>query len=99
MIEHCWSHARQMRAGDLPESYLRWAVLNGTGRMGRPHTADDIVVVVAVDGTIGDWAAYAMAAHVDGWVPHPDGVAANGDKLGETEARILFPDKDGPYRR
>lgn len=93
-VEVTWSHARQLRVGDLPDGYIRWAILSAAGRIGRPHNVDTIVVVVAVDGAVGDWAAYGMVGAV-----HPCHAAVHGDKLGEREATILFPDKQGIYRR
>jgi hypothetical protein len=53
--------------------------------------------VVAVIGYIHDWAAYEQAYSDQ---TTPEYIASNGDKIGQDEARKLFPELENyAYRR
>lgn len=84
-----WMFAARIKGREFPEGYMSTLV--------RRHGWEDTVfIAVAVPGAVGDWAAYAglrMAMET------PEYIAATGDKMGETEARVLFPQmKDFIYR-
>lgn len=67
----------------------------------------ELVYVVAKIGYAQDWSAYigypiiaGQATEYRGILTNPEGVASNGDKLGQAEAEVLFPYlKERSYRR
>lgn len=86
---------------DLPEGYFKSRLTSMVKKV------ESKVIVVAVGGWAHDWAAYIGWPKFDdlldsrqtadsmfycAMVSTGDGVAERGDKMSETEARILFPE-------
>ena len=64
----------------------------------RTHALARRVLVVACTRIEGTWSAYCDAVPGDNHLMERDAVLANGDKLIEEVARVLFPILDGtPY--
>ena len=64
----------------------------------RTHALACKVLVVAKTRVEGTWAAYCDAVPGDNHTKEWPGVLANGDKLMEKTARVLFPEFDDiPY--
>ncbi len=58
---------------------------------------DTNVIAVAVQGEIGDWAAYIGAVEGENHEREYQKVADNGTKLSYKLARMLFPDFDNEF--
>lgn len=100
--------AKNPKVVDLPDGYFKERL---TEIAIDPEVAD--IWVVAKPGMIGDWAAYIRFPSIDHTRPDqvleyeyylesvrdPDDVLHHGDKLSEGEARQLFPEFTGSYRR
>ena len=66
----------------------------------RIHALANRVLAVAATRVEGTWAAYCDAVPGDKHTAEANAVLANGDKLMEEVARVLFPMfKDLPYAR
>ncbi|KKL62053.1 hypothetical protein LCGC14_2189080 [marine sediment metagenome] len=64
----------------------------------RIHALANKVLAVAATRIEGTWAAYCDAVPGDKHTAEANAVLANGDKLIEEVARVLFPEfKDTPY--
>jgi hypothetical protein len=60
---------------------------------------DRRVIAVAVEGAVGDWAAYIGAVEGNNYETEWQEVARNGSKLPKDVAEVLFPDfKDLAWR-
>ena len=64
------------------------------------HALSMKVLIVAKTRIEGTWSAYCDAVPGDKHTAEANAVLANGDKLIEEVARVLFPEfKDTPYAR
>lgn len=60
---------------------------------------DRQVIVVAVEGAIGDWAAYIGAVKGDNHDHEYEQIAKTGNKVSEEIARAIFPAIKGLHYR
>jgi len=74
--------SREVKLGDYPFLLL----MTQSGFCWKGESPDRVITVVAVEGSIGDWAAYFETPQSG------KRVAENGDKLPKDLAEELFPE-------
>lgn len=80
---------KQVHLGDYP--FL--LILTRPGMSWGGASPTQVITVVAVEGGVGDWAAYCQVP----WIT-PEMAASNGDKLPKETAEEIFPEWAKKYK-